>query len=283
MTDVQTEEAPAKSTGAQPRSTEHGALIWYELMTPDAEGAKTFYDAVIGWDIEPQPTGEMDYRMIRRTDGGNAGGVLRITEDMAQHGARPIWLGYICVDDVDQSVASIEATGGKTMMAPSNIGEVGRIAMVTDPQGAPFYVMKPNPPADGPDAVSDVYSPTAEQRVGWNELSTSDAVAALDFYTSQFGWEKGDAMPMGDKGDYRFINRNGEMLGAIFPSAAGGRSDEPPHWRYYFRVPSIAAAKEAIEQRGGKVAHGPMEVPGGDHIIIAIDPQGAEFALVGGE
>jgi uncharacterized protein len=168
-------------------------------------------------------------------------------------------------------------------MAPFDIPNIGRIAMVTDPQGAPFYVMKPTPPADRPDAVSDVFSPTAEQRVGWNELSTSDAVAALNFYTSQFGWEKGDAMPMGDKGDYRFINRNGEMLGAIFPSAAGARADETPHWRYYFRVPSIATAKDAVEQNGGRVVHGPMEVPGGDHIVIGIDPQGAEFALVGGK
>jgi uncharacterized protein len=282
MTDVQTEEAPAQSTGAQSRSAQHGALIWYELMTADPAGAKAFYDAVIGWDIEPQPAGEMDYRMIRRGDGGNAGGVLRITEDMAQHGARPIWLGYICVDHVDESVASIEAAGGKTMMAPSDIGQVGRIAMVTDPQGAPFYVMKPIPPAGRENEASDVFSPDKTGRCGWNELSTSDALAALDFYTSQFGWEKGDAMPMGDKGDYRFINREGEMLGAIFPSAAGARSDGTPHWRYYFRVPSIAAAKETAEQNGGKIVHGPMEVPGGDHIVIGIDPQGAEFALVGG-
>src|SRR3954454_23021920 len=141
MTDVR--EATAPETGARTGPNPQGDFIWYELMTPDPEGAKAFYDAVIGWDVEPQPSGEMDYRMIRRTDGGNAGGVLRITEDMKQHGARPIWLGYVCVDDVDESVASIEAAGGKTMMAPSNIGDVGRIAMVTDPQGAPFYVMKP--------------------------------------------------------------------------------------------------------------------------------------------
>ena len=71
-------------------------------MTPDPEGGERRSTMpLIGWDIEPQPTGEMDYRMIRRSDGGNAGGVLRITDDMAQHGARPIWLGYICVDDVD--------------------------------------------------------------------------------------------------------------------------------------------------------------------------------------
>lgn len=278
MTDVR-EDVAATNDNA---TDSGGEFIWYELMTPDPEGAKAFYDAVVGWDIEPQPAGPMDYRMIRRSDGGMAGGVLRLTEDMTAHGARPIWLGYIYVDDVDAAVASIERAGGKVLMPKSEAAGVGPIAMVTDPQGAPFYVMKPIPPADRPNAKSDVFSPDAVQRVGWNELSTSDAVAALAFYTSQFGWEKGDAMPMGNKGDYRFINLRGRMLGAIFPSDAGALQEQP-HWRFYFRVPSILAAKETIEARGGKVAHGPMEVPGGDNIIIGVDPQGAEFALVGGK
>ena len=56
---------------------------------------------------------------------------------------------------------------------------------------------------------------------------------------------------------------------------------EPPHWRYYFKVPSISKATEVAELEGGKILMGPMEVPGGDHIVIGIDPQGAEFALVG--
>ena len=91
MSDVRSDTAPATDTSA--RSDPHGNFIWYELMTPDPDGAKAFYDAVVGWDIEPEPTGEavMDYRMIRRSDGGNAGGVLRITEEMASHGARPGW------------------------------------------------------------------------------------------------------------------------------------------------------------------------------------------------
>src|SRR5437763_9875501 len=278
MSDVRTEEAPAKTTTSGPNPT--GDFIWYELMTTDAEGAKAFYEAVVGWQFGEAAPEYGGYRMIARSDGGSAGGVLPLTDEMQQHGARPTWLGYIHVNDVDRSVDAIERAGGKVLMK-HDIPNVGRIAMVADPQGAPFYVMKPIPPEGRENEASDVFSPNKIGRCGWNELSTSDAVAALDFYTSQFGWEKGDAMPMGDKGDYRFINRNGEMLGAIFPSAAGARADETPHWRYYFRVPSIAAAKETVEQKGGSIVHGPMEVPGGDHIVIGIDPQGAEFALVG--
>ena len=277
MTDVRDEVAPATAV-------EHcGAFIWYELMTPDPEGSKAFYDAVVGWNISEGAPEYNGYRMIGRADGGFAGGVLPLNAEMQQHGARPMWLGYIHVTDTDEAVKSIEAAGGKTQMPATDIPNVGRIAMVTDPQGAPFYVMKPIPPQGKEDQQSDVFSPTAPQRVGWNELSSNDALAALDFYTSQFGWEKGDAMPMGDKGDYRFINHHGQMLGAIFPSDAGAFAQERSHWRFYIRVPSISAAKQTAEAKGGQVKIGPMEVPGGDHIIVGTDPQGAEFALVGGK
>src|SRR3954465_4252021 len=170
MTDVREAEA-ATSTG---RTSPAGSFIWYELITPDPVGAKAFYDAVVGWTIEPQPSGDMDYRMIGRSDGRMAGGVMRLTEDMKSHGARPIWLGYINVDDVDATVASIEQAGGKVLLAAFDIPDIGRIAMAADPQGAPFYVMKPIPPEGRENEESDVFSPDQAQHVRWNELSTTD-------------------------------------------------------------------------------------------------------------
>ena len=151
--------------------------------------------------------------------------------------------------------------------------------MVTDPQGAPFYVMKPMPPTDDPDAKSDVFSPNAEQRVGWNELSTSDPVAARKFYGEQFGWVSDDFMDMGEMGQYRFLDHHGVRIGAL----CGAMSGQQPKWRYYFRVASIEAAKTAAESAGGKIAMGPHQVPSDDWIVIGFDPQGAEFALVGGK
>ena len=88
-------------------------FVWYELMTTDPEGAKRFYGSVVGWTISDSIPGDQDYRMIGRSDGGFAGGVLGLTDEMRQHGARPTWLGYIGVDDVDSTVSKIEAKGGK--------------------------------------------------------------------------------------------------------------------------------------------------------------------------
>ena len=265
--------ATANENGPNPK----GDFVWYELMTPDAEGAKAFYDAVVGWNISEGAPEFGGYRMIGRSDGGNAGGVLPLTDEMQQHGARPTWLGYVSVADVDQAVAAIEQAGGKGLMPAFDIPNVGRIAMVADPQGAPFYVMKPTPPE--PKAQSDVFSPNAEQRVGWNELSTTDPVAARKFYTGQFGWGSDEFMDMGEMGEYRFLEQDGTRIGAL----CGVMQGQQPKWRFYFRVPSIAKAKETAEQKGGTIHMGPHQVPTGDYIIIGSDPQGAEFALVGGQ
>jgi uncharacterized protein len=275
MTDVREASAPETQSKA-----DEGDFIWYELMSPDPEASKAFYDAVVGWDISPEGPPEYGgYRMIGRSDGKYAGGVLPLTDEMQQHGARPTWLGYVHVQDVDQKLKAIEAAGGKILMPANDIPNVGRIAMVADPQGAPFYVMKPIPPANDPHAKSDVFSPSAEQRVGWNELSTRDPAAARRFYGEQFGWGSDEFMDMGEMGEYRFLDHHGQRIGAL----AGLSPQQQPKWRYYIRVPSISAAKEAAEAKGGKIAMGPHQVPTGDYIIIGSDPQGAEFALVGGQ
>ena len=86
-------------------------------------------------------------------------------------------------------------------------------------------------------------------------------------------------MDMGEMGQYRFIDHQGQRIGALCNACPVAQ----PHWRYYFRVPSIAAAKAAVEAQGGTIHMGPHQVPTGDWIVIGSDPQGAEFALVGGQ
>lgn len=254
-----------------------GSHIWYELMTTDPEGAKGFYEVIVpGLQFGDRLPGDQDYRIISRSDGGSLGGVLGLTEEMRSHGANPIWLGYVGADDVDATVSQVEAKGGKVLMPAFDIPQ-GRIAMVADAQGNPFYVMKPIPPAGQEDKQSDVFAPDEAEHVSWNELTTSDPAAARSFYGELFGWTSEEFMPMGEYGEYRFFAHEGQTIGAVCQPMPGGTGK----WRYYIRVPSISKAAEAVKTRGGSVDLGPHEVPGGDHIIIGHDPQGAEFALVG--
>lgn len=253
-------------------------FIWYELMTPDPDGAKGFYDAVVGWSLQPGSAESGDYGFIVRSDGGMNGGILRLTDDMAAHGARPCWLGYIQVPGVDAAVTAIEAAGGTLLMPARDVPMAGRIAMLTDPQGAAFYIMTPTPPPGQPDAKSDVFSVTDAQHFRWNELETSDPDAAIAFYRAQFGWGQEGAMEMGAMGSYRFIQADDVGIGAVM-----AMMDTTPHpvWAHYIGVDDIDRAAKAVQDHGGTVLHGPAQVPGDEYVLNGIDPQGASFALVG--
>ncbi|WP_313537243.1 VOC family protein [Sphingomonas sp.] len=252
-----------------------GEIIWYELMTRDANKAAAFYGAVVGWQVGAPPPGGPDYRMIVAPD-GNAGGMLQLDAAMLAAGASPTWLAYFGVDDVDASVAEIVAAGGKVLVPAWDAAGVGRIAMVTDPQGIPFYVMRGA--TEG--ATSTVYQRRGMSHVGWNELLTPNAEAALGFYHRHFGLTRTGGMSMGDMGEYSFIAHDGsEPIGAIMRTPPGAK----PGWSFYFRVDDVDAAMGRVEAAGGTVVKGPMDVPGGERVLQAIDPDGAMFGLVSGK
>lgn len=260
--------------------TKAANFIWYELMTSDPAGAASFYGAVVGWTIaaERDPAaGDIDYRMIVRSDGGNAGGVLALNADMLAGGARPGWLGYLEVADVDASIDAIKADGGAVHMPATDL-PVGRIAMVADPQGAHVYIMDPVPPPGSEGMESDVFSVTKAQHMRWNELATSDPDAAVAFYKKHFGWGQEGAMDMGPLGAYRFLQRGEVMIGAVMPLMEGY---PVPVWNFYIGVDDIDRAHAAVTANGGTVTSEPMEIPGGEFAMNAIDPQGAPVGFVG--
>ena len=249
----------------------HGTPIWYELQSADPPASKAFYDHVVGWTIgEPMPG--MDYRMIE-TGHGAVGGVMPLTTEMRAGGARPGWLVYIGVDDVDAAAAAVTAAGGAVHMGPWSIPGVGRMAVVADPQGIPCYIMRGESDED-----STAYERTGMGKCNWNELISADQDAADTFYRSVFGWSYPDVMPMGPMGDYRFIAVGDQTFGATMRHPGEG---PPPGWRFYFRAPDIEAAAAKVAEAGGTLMMGPMEVPGGDRIIVASDPHGVVFGVVG--
>src|SRR5688500_12632274 len=93
-----------------------GGFIWYELMTADPEGAKAFYEPVVGWSMTTGHGETNDYGFLTAPDGAMVGGLLRLTGEMTGGGAKQCWLGYIAVGDVDQAVRDVEGKGGKCLM-----------------------------------------------------------------------------------------------------------------------------------------------------------------------
>ncbi len=249
----------------------HGSFIWYELLTADPDSAAAFYGDVIGWTAASAGQPGIDYRIFCAEDGPVAGH-MKLPDGAEEAGMKPGWLGYIGVDDVDAAVADIQTAGGRVHMPAMDLEDVGRMALVADPQGVPFYVMR-----GASEEPSPSFNPAKTGHCHWNELSTPDQDGALDFYTGRFGWEKGEVMPMGEMGGYQFIHHGGGMIGAIMTSPPG----RPSGWNFAFGVRDIDESAAKIKAGGGTVQYGPVEVPGGDWVVMASDPQGAAFMAVG--
>lgn len=256
-----------------------GKFFWYELMTTDPKAAITFYGDVVGWVAQPFTNDSMDdpYHVVSGS-AGPMGGIMAIPTEAKACGMRPWWGGYIGSADVDADVVRLTAAGAREMRAAEDIPGVGRFAVLNDPGGATFMLLRGTSGGDMPAAPA-----MATGHVGWHELYSGDYDADLAFYTGQFGWEKGEAMDMGPMGTYQLLSQdrvvafNG-MTGAIMPRP---EAVPVPLWLFYFSVADIDVARDKVEAGGGTVLQGPMEVPGGAWIIQALDPQGAMFALVG--
>ena len=258
-------------------ANQHGDFIWYELMTTDADAAQTFYEGLVGWRFQDSGQEGMDYRMFGPGERPEVGGLMPLTPEMVDGGARPLWAGYIGVDDFDATATEVSSSGGEILMEPQDIPEVGRFAFAKDPQGAPFYVMRG---FSEEDSHAFALEGPKDGHCAWSELSTADREQAEGFYETIFGWEKGDSMDMGEMGPYDMYRNppHDNMLGAIM-----GKPDEMPVslWSYYFRVPDIDAAAEYTRRHGGQVMVDPMEIPGGEFVFNGMDPQGAMFSLLG--
>jgi len=248
-----------------------GDFIWYELLTRDVDAAAAFYADVVGWQVRDSGMPGMDYRLFVAPDGAMIAGLMAMPPGMPAS----TWLGYVAVDDVDAATARHVAAGGTQHMPPTSIPGVGRMAMLTDPQGAALYLMRGES-----DETSTAFQPADRAAPGhfvWNELTAPDQDRAIAFYMDQFGWRQEGSMPMGAFGDYKFLLSGDVAIGAAMGMVPGGQAG----WQYYTMVADIDAAAARIVAGGGQVLQGPDQIPGGSFSVVASDPMGARFGLVG--
>ena len=246
-----------------------GRPIWYELMTTDPAAAEKFYTNVVGWTAAPFDGSPVPYTVFKRRGEVGVAGMMKRPDDMP---LPPFWAMYIGVPDFDEAAAHIKRLGGRELSPVIDIPGVGRMQMMADPQGAAFYVMQPASSADRPEGPPELGDGS------WLELMTTDAKAAMTFYQAVFAWQPSEAMDMGELGSYQMFNRPHGMIGGMM-NKPKELAHVPPNWGIYFLVPDINAAAETINASGGHILNGPMEVPGGDWVVNAMDPQGAAFSL----
>ena len=238
-----------------------GRFVWHELLTTDTAAAAAFYPKVVPWRTQPS---NMPGYTIFMAGGLQVGGLMALPADAgAAH-----WLMYVGTASVDATVAQAQSLGAKVCKGASDIPNVGRFAVLADPQGATFAVFTPgagpapqNPPQGG---------------FSWHELQTTDVAGALRFYGELFGWSKGVSHDMGAMGTYQIFEHRGVGVGGMCNTQG---PSTPPSWLSYVHVTDAARAVAAAKSAGGRLLHGPVEVPGGNWIALFLDPQGGAFAV----
>jgi uncharacterized protein len=249
---------------------EHGRFAWYELMTTDMAAATAFYAKVVGWGVQDVSTPDLAYTVFAAGE-VPVSGLLDLPEAARKMGAAPRWMGYVGVDDVNASVERISRLGGAVYVPPTD-SNIGRIAVVADPQTAILALVEGLKP--GPEQPAEPDQPGC---VGWHELLAANWQQALEFYGETFGWQKANT-EIGATNTYQLFSLDGQMIGGMFTKRP---VEQVPYWLYYFNVGDIDAAIERVRAAGGKIFEGPFEVPEGSWIARCIDPQGAIFALQG--
>jgi len=242
-----------------------GVPCWADLMTPDVEAAREFYGRVVGWDF--QDTGD-DYGgyVIAAIGASSAAGV-----GPAPEGVPSVWTIYLASDDVDKTAEAVTDNGGTIMMAPGDVGDLGRMFVGVDPTGAAFGVWQ---------AGTNIGAEVVNEPGGitWEDLRSPDPDAARQFYGAVFGHT---FTPMPEAGpDYTMFHLAGEEapLGGM-GGMQGAPDGTPGHWAVYFSVADTDASVSAAEAGGGTVIAPAFDTPYGRMAGLS-DPAGATFWLV---
>lgn len=254
------------------RSYDAGTPCWTDLMSPDIDAAKGFYQAVFGWDPVDQfdPEGNRIYVNLTQ-NGKEVAGLGAIPPGM--EGMPSVWSTYIATDDCEAVTAKVVEAGGQVLMPSMQVMEAGSMAVFADPTGAAFSVWQAGEHAGAEIANEpDTFS--------WHELLTRDTETAKAFYTQVFGWEY-EAQDMGEMGVYTVIagGENGG-LGAIMAMPDEVPDEAPNHWMPYLTVSDIDATITKLTGAGGQVVNGPFPIPGIGRSAVVHDPAFAVFSLM---
>jgi uncharacterized protein len=240
-------------------TTTVGKFVWHEQVSDDPKHAQSFYTELFGWDVEVFKPGEFDYTMIS-SGGQSHGGFSKALEGAPP----PHWLGHVHVESVDETVEKAKKAGGKIAFGPMDMPEVGRFAIIVDPQGA--FVAAYQPAGEGPSS-SGVFV--------WDELGTQDIEGSKRFYGEVFGWKTKD---MGEQyGGYNIWSTGDSDLGGLMTMPD---KSIPSMWIPYVAVEDADATVAKAQKLGGSTVMGPMDVPDIGRIAVLRDAQGATFGII---
>ena len=246
-----------------------GTFSWVDLTTSDQEGAKAFYSGLFGWTADDRPVGDGMHYSMQQIDGKSVTAISAQPEQQREAGVPPLWNSYISVESANAAADRAQKLGATVHAPPFDVMDVGRMAVIQDPQGA-FFMPWEAKQHHGASLVN------ARGALSWNELASVDPDASAEFYREMFGWkiEPFEGMQMTYLG---IQNSEGHGNGGI----RSAMENEPSYWLVYFGADDAEADTARATELGATTLAPPTDI-GVGKIAVLQDPQGAVFALYAG-
>ena len=256
-----------------PTVTAHapGTFCWPELSTPDTAAAKKFYTSLFDWQFKDNDMGPQGVYTIFTREGKDAAALFQQDAGQVQSGMPPYWASYISVESADATAEKAKSLGGTVLMGPFDAGEYGRMAVITDPQGATFCIWQ----AKTNIGIQVHGEPNS---LGWTQLNAKSVGAAKKFYTALIGWKtQDDPMPGQQESYTTWLKADGPAGGMMaMPPGAPAQSS----WLPYFSVTNVDTIALKAASLGAQTLVPPTDIPDTGRFAVFADPQGATFAIV---
>lgn len=244
-----------------------GIFCWVDLISPDPQGAKSFYCDLFGWTAVDLPIDTGGVYTMFQIDEKNVAGLGDMPPDMQAQGTPPVWASYIKHSNVDEAAKNVAAAGGTVLFPPMDVMDSGRMTNFLDPTGAMVGIWQPK---------SHIGAQLVNQpnTLVWNELQTRDKAKATEFYRQAFGWSQ-DSDPSG----YIMFHDNGRVHSGLM-EMDDSWGEMPPNWSVYFMVEDVEAATERVQALGGTVLVPNMQAGTTGKFSVVQDPQGGTFTIM---
>ena len=243
-----------------------GRWVWGELFADNVEAEKAFYGTVFGWQFTSHGTGTNVYTVIR-VDGRPIAGIVHFAKPAdAVRSAR--WLPLMSVPDAPRAAEQAAAAGGKVLVPSRALPGRGEVAVLADPEGAIFGVIRS---ASGDPA--DIFP--SENSWLWLELWARDAVKMAEFYRPLGGYTVAKQEGPGDRPEMHLVSGGFPRAGVLEIE----RADVPSTWLPYVRVNDLSTPVVAIERAGGRIIVPPSPNIRNGKVALFLDPLGAAVAV----
>ncbi|MBV2357144.1 VOC family protein [Streptomyces sp. J2-1] len=244
-----------------------GTPCWTDLMAKDQQAALDFYRDLLGWQGQAGPA-EFGGYAVCELRGKAVAGIGPAMAPEGQPEPPTVWTSYLATTDAQATQDAIVAAGGTLLVPVMDVGDLGRMLVAADPQGAVFGVWQARE-FPGAQIVNEAGA------LLWNELHTSDVLAATAFYGEAFGITIEE---MEGSEAYWEMKVGGRTVGGV-TQVDNDPPGTPTHWLTYFAVDDVDSAVDALVKRNGTVLAPPFDMVAGRMAVVA-DPQGAPFALL---